>query len=76
MIFIGFVETETDRAILFQDHFWGRSDWFPKSQIDVLREDDTHEVRILASAWICNAKQINEFQYRSTEEIDDAAHRT
>jgi hypothetical protein len=74
MVFIGYLLNETDRAYLFQDHFWeGNSgDWFPKSQADIIRSPDTIEVKILASAWICQKKNIDEFKYRSAEEIEKA----
>lgn len=75
MIFIGYVVMDTDRAFLFQDHHWEKPDWLPKSQVDVLREEDTHEVRMIASAWICDQKRIEEFKFRSEQEITDANSR-
>jgi hypothetical protein len=73
MIFIGYIETETDRALLFQDHFWTGSDWFPKSQIQIHRYEDTHEVRISASSWICGKKNIQEFRWRDIPKMDAPA---
>jgi len=67
MTFEGYIEGQTDRAILFRGHYWSGPDWFPKSQIEILPELDTHEVRILASAWICDKKKIEEFKYREVE---------
>lgn len=66
MTLIGYIEAETDRAILYWDHFWESSEWLPKKQITVLHEDDTHEVKVLASPWICGVKQIEEFKERKT----------
>lgn len=66
--FIGFVETETPRAFLFQDHFWSRPDWLPKSQVTVFRRDETAEVVIDASDWICKQKEIREFTHRDESE--------
>jgi len=62
MIFIGYVETETDKALFFQDHFWQEPGWMPKSQIDIFRENDTIEIVIDASDWICGKKGIQEFE--------------
>lgn len=71
MIFIGFIEVETDRALLFQDHFWHEPDWMPKSQVEIMREYDTHEVKLIATAWICEKKELKEFN-----EVKNAASRT
>lgn len=75
MVFIGYIESETARAVLLWEHYWASPDWFPKSQIDILRTDDTPEVRIVASNWICEQKKIREFAYRSEKEISDARDR-
>ena len=65
MTFIGYIEADTDRAILFQDHYWASHDWFPKSQVEIIRYVDTHEVQIVASAWICGKKEgLAEFAHR------------
>lgn len=72
MLFIGYLENETDKAYLFQDHWWASADWLPKSQADIIRSHDTFEVKILASSWICSKKNIQEFKHRSAEEIEEA----
>lgn len=72
MTFIGYIETDTDRAILFLDHYWGMSEWFPKTQIDIFRHEDTHEVIVHASSWICEQKSLKEFTFRGGK---NAAHR-
>jgi hypothetical protein len=64
MQFIGYVEVETDRAYLFQDHYWDEPDWMPKTQVEVLRNYDTSEVQILATSWICSKKGLREFESR------------
>ena len=66
--FVGYVVTETPRAFLFQDHFWENPDWLPKSQITTYREDNTTEVRVSASPWICKQKCITEYTYRGADE--------
>ena len=39
--------------------------WFPKSQVEIIRYVDTHEVQIVASAWICGKKEgLAEFAHR------------
>lgn len=58
--FTGYVEAETQKAFLFQDHFWHSPDWMPKSQVDVVRYDDTHEITLVAQPWICGQKGIRE----------------
>ena len=73
MLFIGYVEVETDRAYLFQDHYWQEPDWMPKTQVEVLRDYDTHEVQMLATSWICDKKGIREFESRGA---NDANRRT
>jgi len=75
MLFIGYLEDETDKAYLFQDHYWSGSDWLPKSQVDIIRSDETFEVKLLASPWICSKKEIQEFKYRSAEEIEEARNK-
>lgn len=70
MIFIGFIEAETDRAIFFQDWWWEASDWMPKSQVEILRSTDTHEVKLIASPWICGKKNIREFEVRKEADIE------
>lgn len=60
--FIGYIEAETGRAFLFRDHFWEKPDWMPKSQITTVRDPDSMEVTLEASAWICGQKQIKEFE--------------
>lgn len=67
MLFIGYVEVETDKAYLFQDHFWQEPDWIPKAQVTMLRDYDTCEVQILASPWICDKKGIREFESRGAD---------
>lgn len=64
MEFIGYIIVETPRAILFQDHFWGEPDWMPKSQAEIFRDMDTHEIRLIASTWISKQKGIQEFTER------------
>jgi hypothetical protein len=68
--FIGYIVAETQRAYLFQDHYWTNPDWMPKSQVETLRDDETHEVRLRASGWISEQKGIQEFQYRAVEALD------
>lgn len=62
--FLGFIAAETPKAILFQDHFWHEPDWMPKSQITMVRQEETHEVVIVATPWICGQKNIREFEER------------
>lgn len=64
MLFEGYIVETTARAVLFHCHYWERSDWMPKSQITIQREEDTDEVRVLASSWICKQKELAEFQHR------------
>ncbi len=64
MEFIGYVVAETQRAVLFHDHYWENPDWMPKSQVTFHRSDDTPEVVIKASQWICGQKKIQEFAHR------------
>jgi len=69
--FIGYVLADTNRAILFQDHFWHLPDWMPKSQVDIIRYHDTLEVQITASAWIVGKKGMREFTERTPEDFED-----
>lgn len=62
--FIGYIRAHTDRAFLFQDHFWHHPDWMPKSQIEAAFDPDSTEVVIEASNWICSKKNIKEFEER------------
>lgn len=64
MQFIGYILATTDRALLFQDHFWHEPGWLPKSQVTVIRDDETMETKLVASPWICKAKNLQEFEER------------
>lgn len=68
MTFEGIIIANTLKSILFHCWYWDEPDWMPKSQIDVLREEDTNEVRVLASDWICGQKGLKEFEYRPKKE--------
>lgn len=70
MQFIGYLLAETNRALLFQDHFWESSTWMPKSQIDVFRDSSTFEVRIKASDWISRQKCLREGRTMLREEFE------
>lgn len=59
--FLGYVLFETDKALMFIDHFWHYPDWMPKSQAQVIRSPGTQEVEIIATAWICGKKGVEEF---------------
>ena len=60
--FIGYMEHETARAWLFQDHFWHEPTWLPKSQTTVERFDDTHEIIVTCTNWISEQKNLVEFK--------------
>ena len=60
--FVGLVEVETPRALLFQDHFWHEPKWFPKSQVKQTLQVDSLEVIIDASSWICGKNDLSEFK--------------
>ncbi len=62
--FIGYVIADTNRAILFHDHFWESPVWWPKSQISVFQNDDTQEVSVSVAEWLCEKNHIQEFKYR------------
>lgn len=68
MQFEGYIQGETHKAFLFWCHYWQSPGWMPKSQIDTIKYEDTHEVLIIASPWICDKKGLNEFTYMETEE--------
>lgn len=69
--FIGYVWAETQRAFLFQDHFWHEADWMPKSQVTTIRHEETHEVVLVASTWICSQKGVKEFEERTNVESNE-----
>lgn len=69
--FIGYAVANTPKAILFQDHFWHTPSWMPKSQIEVFREDDTEELIVKATPWICKQKRLDEFTEYSEEDIKE-----
>lgn len=66
--FEGFVVMHTQRAILFQSHYWESPEWMPRSQIEYNRCWDTGEVTVVASSWICGQKDLREFEYREEQE--------
>lgn len=59
--FVGYIEHETGRAWLFQDHFWHEPTWLPKSQTTVTRFEGTHEISVSCTNWISVQKKLNEF---------------
>jgi hypothetical protein len=61
---LGYITTETAKAILFWDHFWHGPEWFPKSQVQIGREQNTDEVSIEPSAWIARQNGVREFEER------------
>lgn len=65
--FIGFIEAETQRAYLFQDHFWHGPEWLPKSQAEVVEQEGSHEVVIFASSWISSRADLTEFAERKND---------
>ena len=68
--FIGYIEFESHRAFLFQGHYWTGPLWLPKSQVTVTRYDDTPEVRMLASSWICGKNNVKENEHRIVTDKD------
>jgi hypothetical protein len=68
--FIGYVMAETQRAILFHDHFWKNPDWMPKSQIEMITDDQSCELVVVATPWICGKKDIHEFKERDNDPPD------
>lgn len=67
MVFEGYISAETQRAYLFHCHYWEEPGWLPKSQTDLISYNDTHEVVVLASPWICSQKSLNEFTFVAAE---------
>lgn len=60
-VFVGYVEHETDKAILFQDHFWEGPEWFPTSQLQMQRDYTCSlEVIINVADWLCDKNDIKE----------------
>lgn len=66
--FEGVIVANVGKAVLFHGVYWEEPEWMPKSQIDILREPDTSEVRVLASKWICDQKGLKEFTHRPKKE--------
>ena len=71
MQFIGYVIGYTNRAVLFQDHYWHKPDWMPRSQIQLYFDPDSIEATVYATPWICKQKEISESQERTEEEINE-----
>lgn len=68
--FIGYIEADTGRAILFHDHFWDDPEWLPKSQVEIFKQEGTHELVVRASDWICGKSGLREFERREAEGED------
>lgn len=60
LTFVGYKLAETPKSFYFQDHFWEEPQWMPASQCDVVLDLDTDEIRVIASSWICNQKDLKE----------------
>jgi len=60
---IGYIVAESNRAVLFQDHYWDEPDWMPKTQAAIVRDPDTHEVQLSCSDWISRQKELKEPNY-------------
>lgn len=61
--FEGYILHDTNRAVLFQSHYWEEPDFMPKSQIEIIRDPDTDEVVLIASSWISKQKGLKEVNY-------------
>jgi len=59
--FSGVILHDTNRAVLFLNHYRDEPEFFPKSQIEIRRDpDSTFEVTVLATDWIARQKGISE----------------
>lgn len=57
--FLGVIEAETPKAILFRDHFWSEALWLPKSQCTILDRSDG-EVLIQVTEWLARKNNLSE----------------
>lgn len=60
--FIGWVEAVTNKAILFQGHFWHASEWLPFSQVTCEPLPGTDETVVAVSEWMARTKGISEWK--------------
>lgn len=67
-MFEGYIVANVGKAVLFHGNYWEEPEWMPKSQIDILRDEDSAEIRVLTSRWICDQKGLKEFTYRPKKE--------
>jgi hypothetical protein len=71
MCFIGYELNSSNRAILFQDHYWEQPEWLPKSAVEIIRNVDTYEVRLKLASWFSSKNGFREFKY-----LDNTNERT
>jgi len=59
--FTGYVIVETQRAFMFQDHFWHIPEWVPKSQTTVINGHADAEITIKLAGWLVKKNGWKEF---------------
>ena len=68
--FEGIILVSSPRAVLFQSHFWEAPLWFPLSQMDIQRFEDSFECVVKVKDWLCRKKNLYEFTMYTMEEIE------
>ena len=59
--FIGYPVAISNKAVLFQDHFWHGPEWLPFSQIEFNTAPDTNEASVDVAGWLCKKRGLQEF---------------
>jgi hypothetical protein len=67
---LGYIVAWTNRAVLFQCHYWHGPEWLPRSQVDVQEFPDSTEVHVRVSPFVAKAKSINEVGERLNRSDD------
>lgn len=67
--FEGYILQQTQKAILFESHYWEGALWFPTSQIAVTHDFDSMEKVIDVKTWLCRKRGIYEFTHYDADEI-------
>lgn len=69
--FEGTIHAQTKAGLLFQGNYWDGPLWLPKSQVEVIYDDDAWEVVVFVKEWLARKRSLFEFTYYTEQEIEE-----
>ena len=65
--FEGVVLASSTKAVLFHGVYWDGALWLPRSQIEVIEDDDSYIIEV--SGWLAGKNNLFEFEHYNEEAI-------